>query len=363
MEYRMNRRTGDKISIIGFGTSSLPAAGEKEAVATLEAAFENGINYYDLATAESSCFSMFGTAFADVRSQVLYQIHFGANYGPGKSYGWTTDPDTIRRSVDWQLKQLKTDYIDYGFIHCLDEEGDWTSYVESGVLRYLEELKAAGVVRHIGLSTHTPALASKVLDTNLIDMMMFSINAGYDYQHGDYANGSAAERMALSRRCETEGVGISVMKAFAGGQLLDAATSPFGQALSAYQCIQYALDKPGVLTVLPGIRNRADLKQILGFLDASAEERDYSVISSFTPKDAEGACVYCNHCQPCPAGLDVGLINKYYDLSRAGDSLAAEHYRSLAVKADACIGCGHCNSRCPFHVDQVSRMQEIQAYF
>src|SRR5699024_7265069 len=138
------------------------------------------------------------------------------------------------RSVDWQLKQLKTDYIDYGFIHCLDEEGDWTSYVESGVLRYLEELKAAGVVRHMGLSTHTPALASKVLDTNLIDMMMFSINAGYDYQHGDYANGSAAERMALYRRCEAEGVGISVMKAFAGGQLLDAATSPFGQALSAY---------------------------------------------------------------------------------------------------------------------------------
>ena len=76
------------------------------------------------------------------------------------------------------------------------------------------------------------------------------------------------------------------MKAFSGGQFLDAATSPFGQALTEYQCIQYALDKPGVLTVLPGIRDMADLKRILGFLEAAPEEKDYSVIGSFTPQDA-----------------------------------------------------------------------------
>ena len=62
------------------------------------------------------------------------------------------------------------------------------------------------------------------------------------------------------------------MKAFSAGQLLDAATSPFGRALSEYQCIQYALDRPGVLTVLPGVRGREDLKRILGFFDAAKEE-------------------------------------------------------------------------------------------
>lgn len=90
------------------------------------------------------------------------------------------------------------------------------------------------------------------MDTGLIDMLMFSINPGYDYHHGDFANGSAEERMRLYRRCEKEGVGISVMKAFSGGQLLNEKTSPFGRALTEYQCIRYALDKPGVLTVLPG---------------------------------------------------------------------------------------------------------------
>ena len=115
--------------------------------------------------------------------------------------------------------------------------------------------------------------------------------------------------------------------------------------------------------MLPGVRNREDVKRVLGFLEARKEEKDYSIISSLTPKDAEGACVYCNHCQPCPAGLDIGLINKYYDLAQAGDGLAADHYRNLAIKADGCIGCGHCNRRCPFHVDQVDRMKKIAGYF
>ena len=208
---------------------------------------------------------------------------------------------------------------------------------KAGVIRYIQDLKEAGVVRHIGLSSHTPALANRVLDMGVLDMLMFSINPGYDYRKGDYGIGDVDERMALYRRCEKEGVGISVMKAFSGGQLLDAKTSPFGQALTEYQCLQYALDKP--------------------------EETDYSVIGNFAPKDANGKCVYCNHCKPCPAGLDIGLINKYYDLSRAGDRLAHNHYEKLEKKASDCLKCGHCNHRCPFHVDQISRMESIAAYF
>jgi len=118
-----------------------------------------------------------------------------------------------------------------------------------------------------------------------------------------------------------------------------------------------------VLTVLPGIRNKQDLEDVLGFLKASKEEKDYSVIGSFTPVDAEGKCVYCRHCQPCPAGLDIGLINKYYDLAKAGDGLAAGHYRKLEKKAGDCIQCGHCDQRCPFHVSQSDRMKAIAAYF
>lgn len=121
------------------------------------------------------------------------------------------------------MSTLKTDYIDFGFIHCIDEASDLRKVQKSGIIEYILELK----------------------------------------EQGDYGIGSVAERMNLYRRCEKEGVGISVMKAFSGGQLLSAGTSPFGKPLTEYQCIQYALDKPAVLTVLPGIRGKADLQSQL----------------------------------------------------------------------------------------------------
>ena len=105
------------------------------------------------------------------------------------------------------------------------------------------------------------------------------------------------------------------------------------------------------------------VEHLLGFLNTSVEQRDYSVIGSFSPSDAVGKCVYCNHCQPCPMGIDIGLVNKYYDLACNQDQLAAEHYRGLEHRADVCIQCSHCNSRCPFGVDQMARMREIAAYF
>lgn len=271
MEYRKLPKGGEQISILGLGNSSMGASGEKEVEAAVTMAVDNGINYFDMAAADAVPFAPFGRAVEGCRDKVYFQVHFGAEYRTG-TYGWTLNLEKIKRSVDWQLEMLKTDYIDFGFIHCIDEAADLEKVISGGTLDYMKELKA-----------------------------------------------------------------------FSAGQLLNAKTSPFKQALTEYQCIQYALDKPGVVTVLPGIRGREDLKRILGFLDASPEEKDYSVLGTFAPQDAEGICVYCNHCQPCPAGLDVGLINKYYDLAQAGDVSAAAQlllavWRSPYVKkADNCL--------------------------
>lgn len=362
MKYRIHQRTGDRISEIGFGSSYIAEADERQGIAALERAFAGGINYYDIAAADARCFPYYGKAFAGLRDRIFYQIHFGADYAAG-TYGWSTDADVIRRSVEWQLQCLKTDYIDYGFIHCLDEEADWRAYQESGAFAYLMGLKEQGIVRHIGLSSHTPSTIRCVLEEAPVDMLMFSINPAYDYQKGEYAHGSVEDRQEIYRRCQAEGIGISVMKPFSGGQLLDEALSPFGKALTPYQCLQYALDRPGVLTVLPGMHSVAEVESILSYYDASPEERDYAVIGTFAPAQAAGKCVYCNHCQPCPQRIDIGIINKYYDLAKQGDAMAVTHYKTLSTGADACIACGHCNRRCPFDVDQISRMKEIAAYF
>ena len=100
-----------------------------------------------------------------------------------------------------------------------------------------------------------------------------------------------------------------------------------------------------------------------GYYDADEEECRYDILKDAAPGEAKGRCVYCSHCAPCPKGLDIALINKYYDLARTGDPLAADHYDNLSIKADACTECGRCNRRCPFGVDQKERLKEIDAYF
>ncbi len=361
MRYRTNRKTGDRVSEIGIGSSYMYEAGREEAVRALRTAADGGINYFDLAAGHGDSFPIYGEALHEYRDQIFYQIHFGADYTKG-DYGWSLDLETVKRSVRWMLEQLRTDYIDYGFIHCQDELSDWETYQKNGIYDYILELKKKGIVRHIGLSSHTPAVISRILDEADIDMLMFSVNPAYDYGQGQYAFGETDERAAIYQRCEKEGIGISVMKPFSGGQLLSEKTSPFKKALTVHQCLKYVLDKPGVLTALPGACSIREVEDLLAYYSKTEEELDYSAIASFEPVRAAGKCVYCNHCKPCPAGIDIGLVNKYYDLAKAGDEMAAEHYRTLEKNASDCVSCGHCDSRCPFSVHQSQRMREIRDY-
>lgn len=362
MEYRILPHGGEKISMIGMGSSVIGTQPEQEIIETVRAAYESGVNMFDMAGGHAEIFAAYGKALDGIRRNVYLQIHFGADYTSG-TYGWTTDLRQVKASVAWQLKNLRTDYIDFGMIHCIDEEGDLVAYEKSGVLDYIRRCKAEGMIRHIGLSSHTPGLVNRILDLGLVDIVLFSINPLYDYGQGDFGIGANAERHEMYCRCQREGVGISVMKPFCGGKLLDAGQSPFGMALSRSQCIQYALDKPGVVTVLPGFGNKTELQDVLQYFQASESERDYSCLGNVAPAEAVGKCVYCKHCHPCPAGLDVALINKYYDLAQLGDELAREHYLSLEKKAGDCMACGHCDHRCPFHVQQSERMNAIQTYF
>lgn len=362
MKKRALPHGGEQISILGLGMGSIHESSEEEIEEIVRLAIEHGINIFDLAASSIKPYQSYGKAIEKHREQVYLQMHFGAIYENGK-YGWTRDLNKIKKNFEDQLALLRTDYTDMGFLHCIDEESDVQAVFNNGLWEMMLQLKEAGTIRHLGLSTHNPDIARHFIATGLIDMIMFSINPAYDYSTGDYGIGSMSERQQFYTECEKAGVGISVMKPFGGGQLLNEKTSPFKRKLTKNQCIQYALDRPAVLTVLPGVRNRNDLLAILDFLHANQEELDYSVIGEFTPTHAEGICVYCNHCQPCPQQINVGLINKYYDLALAGDVMAKGHYDQLSMKADACVACGHCEFRCPFSVKQEARMRQIAAYF
>ena len=77
----------------------------------------------------------------------------------------------------------------------------------------------------------------------------------------------------------------------------------------------------------------------------------------------KGICVYCEKCHPCPMKLDIARINRLYDYAKDGNESAKEEYFALEKLAGNCMHCNHCNSTCPFEVDQNRRMKEIVDFF
>ena len=224
MEYRKlpHGSETERFSVLGLGMGGIQHTPPDEIEAIIRKAIAHGINFFDLC-AGGTVYAPFGRAIAGQRDQVFLQCHFGAVYDEQGEYGWCRNFDTIKKTFLWELETLGTDYVDFGFLHCVDEDEDFEKLIEIGLLDYLKELKAQGTVRHIGFSSHTPSVANRLLDTGLMDMMMFSINPAYDFEKGDeYGIGSVNERFQLFRRCQAEGVGISVMKPFFAGQLLSA---------------------------------------------------------------------------------------------------------------------------------------------
>ena len=111
MEYRTLPHGGERIGVIGMGSSVIGARPESEIIGTVRAAVELGVNCFDMAGGHAAIFGAYGKALQDLRDRVYLQVHFGADYTSGE-YGWTTDLEGVKRSVDWQLRNLKTDYID-----------------------------------------------------------------------------------------------------------------------------------------------------------------------------------------------------------------------------------------------------------
>lgn len=363
MDYRI-LPDGSKISTIGIGVGNYASAAvePKEIEKIFQIAFNHGVNFFDTCMSASAPAQAVARAISGKRQQLIMQNHLCVSY-PDGNYHHTTKLSEVKDAFSLELKKYGTDYSDLGIIHFVDEEKDITRMVDSGIVDYALELKKEGIIRNVGFSSHTPSVARKMLDAGPFDVMFFGINAGYDYEASDDGLVLSPERTTLYQECAKRGMAITVMKVYNNGQLLDSRLSPFGRAMTPEQCLQYALDRLAVVSCLAGAITADEMERTLQFYEAPAEQRDYSFIGALQSKEMAGACTYCNHCQPCPAGIDIGAVNKYFDLARVGDQLAVEHYKALSKKATDCIDCGLCVKRCPFHVDAKSRMEEIARFF
>ena len=363
MEYR-TLRNGQKISTIGVGVGNYGYAqvAPEEIRRIFETAFDQGVNFFDTCMSVSWPAKTIADTIRGRRGQFIMQNHLCVAYPDGEYRHLLKLPE-IKEAFGIELKKYGTDYSDIGTIHFMDEDSDLQRLIDTGVIDYAFELKKQGLIRNVAFSSHTPSVARKALDAADFDAMFFGVNAGYDYEMSDEGLVLSEERSELYRECAKRGISITVMKAYNNGQLLDERLSPFGRAMTTAQCLQYALDRPAVVSCLAGAVTAKEMEETLRFYEISQAERDYSFIGALQKKDMAGVCTYCGHCMPCPQKIEINAVSRYYDLAKAGDPMAVHHYHNLSVHADACVGCGHCREFCPFHVDMPERMKEIDCYF
>lgn len=248
MEYRELGNTGLSVSIIGMGCEGMNEDSYRMAAKLFDKAEQLGINYFDLYASDPQLRSAIGKALSGRREKFVIQSHLCSVWKNGQ-YLRTRDLEETKKGFEEMLSLLGTDFIDVGMIHYCDAMSDWESIVNNGILNYARALKAQGRIRHIGLSSHNPLVAERAVVEGGIEVLMFSVNPCYDLQPPDedveqlwneeaYAKmltNMDPDRQRLYETCQRLGVGITVMKPFAGGDLLNAELSPAGVALTVNQ--------------------------------------------------------------------------------------------------------------------------------
>ena len=245
MQRRPLGRTGLMVSPLGFGAFKigrnqktkypggpydLPDDAATEALLT--GVIESGINYVDTAPAYGLSEERIGRFLGRERGRVVISTKVGETFEGGTS-SYDFSERAIRSSLERSLERLRTDVLDLVFLHCHAE--DYALQVETPAVRILQEAKAAGRVRAIGLSGKTAEGARLALHWADVLMLEYHLN---DTSH--------AEIIADAAR---RGVGVVVKKGLAAGHL------------PATDALRFVLGNPNVSSVVVGGLNLEHIRE------------------------------------------------------------------------------------------------------
>ncbi len=320
MEYRILGKTGLKVSRMGFGGIPIQRIDAEGTKKLMKALMDAGVNYIDTARGYTVSEEFLGFALEGIREHFVLAT---------KSMARTAE--AMAADIDVSLKNLRTDYIDLYQVHNPNLAQLEQVCAPGGALEALEAAKAAGKIGHIGVTAHSKEVFERALELPWVETVMFPYNI------------VETQGEKLIRACREKNVGFIDMKPLAGGAIEDATLA-----------LRFICANEDVDVLIPGMAEISELSQNLAACEdtapLSAEEK--AKIMQIRQELGTNFCRRCNYCQPCAAGINISgvfLFEGY--LSRYGlAEWAKGRYATLPVKASACIGCGACEDRCPYHL-------------
>ena len=333
MEYTNLGNTGLKVSRLGFGGIPIQRITQEEATALIHKLPEYGINYIDTARGYTVSEEYLGIAMEGIRDKFVLAT---------KSMARTRE--AMEKDIETSLKNLRTDHIDLYQVHNAPPAQMNIVTGEGGALEALLEAKAAGKIGHIGVTAHEIATFEMALDMDWVETIMFPYN---------FVELQAAD---LIRKCAEKGKGFICMKPLAGGAIENAPLA-----------MRFIASNKDITVNIPGMANEDELKQnVAAACDpAPLSEDDLKEVQNIRDTLGNQFCRRCNYCQPCTMGINISFcftINGY--LTRYGlKDWAIGRYKGMAVEPNACIECGMCESRCPYHLPIIEMLKDVYSNF
>lgn len=333
MQYIKLGKTELKVSRISFGGIPIQHLDQESSNKLIERLLELGINFIDTARGYTVSESLIGAALEGKREKVFIATK-----------SMTREKEALKKDIEISLTNLKTDYIDLYQFHNVPSVAELEKITApGGALDAFMEYKKSGVIKHIGITSHNLGVIEKALQYDVFETIQYPYNA------------VETQAEEVFKKAREKGVGVIAMKPLAGGALTNTKAA-----------LKFILQNDNISCLIPGMCSIEQLEENVKAIEEmplTSDEREN--LSKEVAQLGQKFCRRCGYCQPCPQGINIPsvfLFEGYYKRYNLKE-WAVERYNSLPVKAEACVKCGLCESKCPYNLPIRDMLESVKNTF
>ena len=372
MQYRNDKKSGNRLSALGFGCMRLPGGmvridRDKTEKLLLEA-YNKGVNYFDTAYLYPGSEEALGEI---LEKHGLREKIYIATKLPQAMCGTASDFD---RFFDIQKQRLRTGFIDYYLLHNITDFAQWEKLCQLGIREWISAKKASGELRQIGFSFHG-AYGDFIKTLDAYDWDFVQIQ--YNYINTNYQAGTEGLRYAAGK-----GIPVIIMEPLLGGKLAnlpreaeDILQKAGPGSTAAGWALRFVWNEGGVTVLLSGMNSHAQLEENLALAESSlpgcfseAEQKTIEEVKTVFKKNTKIPCTGCNYCMPCPQKINIPACFEAYNSSFSlGFGSGMNQYMvSIGFLGDVphyagdCLECGKCESHCPQHIEIRKQLKAVR---
>ena len=372
MQYRLDKKSGNQLSALGMGCMRLPGTvariDQKKAEEVIMEAINQGVNFFDTAYIYPGSEVALGNVLD--KNKVRDKVFVASKLPLFKCNNY----EDFDKLFNEQLKRLKTDYIDYYFMHNISKFSDWERLCELNIEKWIQEKKDSGQIKQVGFSFHgIRGEFPKLIDGYDWDFCMIQ----YNYVNTHYQAGVEGLHYAHAR-----GVTVFVMEPLLGGQLVNALPKQAANLLRSNNpesspvswALRWLWNQPEITLVLSGMNHVEQIHENVTIANhspvgnmAPEELKVIEQVAEVFSASYKIPCTGCNYCLPCPKHINIPdsfmAYNTSYTISRSAGiqqyATTSGGFKSAYSLYD-CIECGKCEGHCPQSIPIVKELKVVR---